>query len=149
MDFAISSFRECEKGQNKPSFGAMLDRNIIDTIRYSYDCLEASIEFVFHMGGLRQLPIKTQENWLSRYLKRKWRELNISDRTGMLSYAWTGQNFWLTDNQHQLFEDLKRVRDGLTHPVPFGTELEEETRLLCFAIASVNVILLGPIPSSG
>jgi hypothetical protein len=129
IDFAVSSFRECEKGQKKPSIGAILDRNIIDTIRYSYDCLEASIEFVFHMGELKQLPIKIQGNWLTRYLKRKWRELNINDRIGMLSYAWVGQSFWQTDNQRQLFEDLKRVRDGLTHPVPFGTELEEEILL--------------------
>jgi hypothetical protein len=28
--------------------------------------------------------------------------------------------------QHQLFEDLKKVRDRLTHPIPFGTEIEEE-----------------------
>src|SRR5262249_13210469 len=120
----------CEKGPSESNLGAILDRNIIDTIRYSYDCLEASIEFVYHMGELKQLPVNMQDNWLSRrYLKGKWNSLSLSDRIGILSYAWTGENFWRTESQRQLFDDLKKVRDGLTHPVPFGTELEEEILL--------------------
>jgi len=31
--------------------------------------------------------------------------------------------------QAKLFEELKKMRDGLTHPVPFGTEIEKEILL--------------------
>ena len=129
LEFAFLSFQASQDSGSELTRGVRLNRNVIDTIRYSYDCLEASIEFVYHMGLLKQLPIAIQDNWLSRNLQRKWNNLSLGDRIGMLVYAWAGKTFWQSDNQYKLFEELKRVRDGLTHPVPFGTELEEEILL--------------------
>ena len=129
LEFAILSCQSCQESPSELNPGVHIKRNITNIIRYSYDCLEASIEFVYHMGRLEQLPIAIQDNWLSRTLQRKWNNLSLSDRIGMLSYAWTGQTFWRSDNQYKLFEELKKVRDGLTHPVPFGTELEKEILL--------------------
>src|SRR5215471_14495866 len=124
--FAVLSWRASKQGQSEHSSGVYLNRNVIDTIRYSYDCLEASVEFIYHMGLLKQLAVDIQENWLVSNLNRKWNNLSLSDRIGMLTYSWLDRPFWQSDSEYKLFEDLKKVRDGLTHPVPFGTELEME-----------------------
>jgi hypothetical protein len=129
LEFAVLSLQACQESISESNLGVCLNRNVIDTIRYSYDCLEASVEFIYHMGLLKQLPIAIQDTWLSRNLQRKWNNLSLGDRIGMLIYAGVGQTIWRSDNQYKLFEELKRVRDGLTHPVPFGTELEKEILL--------------------
>lgn len=126
LRFAVLSVRACEQGTADSTAHAYVNRNVIEAIRYSYDCLEASVEFIFHMGCLNQLPVTLNDNWLSRYTKREWDNLSLSNRIGMLTFAWTGENFWQTEYQYQLFKDLKKVRDGLTHPIPFGTEIETE-----------------------
>ena len=108
LRFAILSLRACDQSHSEPSY-LYADRHVIDTIRYSYDCLEASIEFIYFLGEQKQLPIIIQDNWLSRSLKRKWSNLSLSDRLGMLTFAWTGHAFWENDTQFQLFADLKKV----------------------------------------
>lgn len=125
LRFAILSLRACDQSRHELRT-TYINRNAIEAIRYSYDCLEASAEFIFLLGQQKQLPIEISENWLSRSLHRKWANLSLSDKFGMLAFAWTGQAFWQHDAQYQLFTDLKKVRDGLTHPVPFGTEIEFE-----------------------
>ena len=125
LRFAVLSLRACDQSQNEPGY-PYANRHVIDTIRYSYDCLDASIEFIYLLGTQNQLPISLANNWLSRSFKRKWKNLSLSDRLGMLAFAWIGQAFWQNDTQFQLFTDLKKVRDGLTHPIPFGTEIEFE-----------------------
>jgi hypothetical protein len=84
------------------------------------------------MGSGRQLRLKLPETWLTRYVARKWSGLPLSDQLGLLAHAWTGADFWESESQLQLFEDLKKLRDGLTHPRPSGlrstTEIIEETR---------------------
>ena len=129
LEFAVLSFQACEESIAESNLGVRLNRHVIATIPYSYDCLEASVEFVYRMGSLKQLLIAIQDNWLSRNLQRKWNNLSLGDCIGMLVYAGVGQTFWRSDNQYKLVEELKRVRDGLTHRVPFGTELEEEILL--------------------
>lgn len=125
LRFAILSLRDCDQSPNEPSH-VYADRHVIDTIRYSYDCLDASIEFIYLLGRGKQLPISISDNWLSRSLNRKWSDLSLSDKFGMLAFAWTSEAFWQHDKQFQLFADLKKVRDALTHPIPFGTEIEFE-----------------------
>ena len=129
LGFAVSAYRIRQEKPSTPIAGINLHRHAIDTIRYSYDCFEASAEFVYHMGHLKQLHISVPSNWLTRYIERNWRNLSLSDRIGILTYTWTDKQFWLTEDQYCLFQEWKRVRDGLTHPVPFGTELEKEILL--------------------
>jgi hypothetical protein len=126
LHFAVLSFRACCEEPSPPAQDICLDRHAVETIRYAYDCLEAVVEFIRHMGLLKQLPVEIQENWFSRYLERNWEQLNLSDRIGILAYAWSSQRFWQTEKQLQLFEDLKKVREGLTQPIPFGAEIEQE-----------------------
>jgi len=126
LGFAVSTYRACQEKAPVPNGVINLHRHAIDTIRYSYDCFESSVEFVYHMGRLNQLRILIPSNWLTRYIERNWRNLSLSDRIGFLAYAWAGEQFWRTEDQLRLFHEWKRVRDGLTHPVPFGTELEQE-----------------------
>jgi hypothetical protein len=121
LEFAYQSYRACTQA---PISG--LVRPAVEAIRYAYDCIEASTEFIYHMGRLQQLPHSIQSNWLSRHIQRKWTGLTLVDRISLLSYGWRNDEFWSTTEQHQLFEALKRVRDGLTHPIPFGTVLEYE-----------------------
>lgn len=123
LRFAVLSFYACDNAKTNLIF---LNRHVVETIRYSYDCVEASVEFIYFMGENNQLRIDVPNNWLSRHLRRKWHDLSLSDRIGILTYAWTNQSFWKTEQQLQLFYDLKKVRDGLTHPYPFGTEIEYE-----------------------
>lgn len=126
LHFAVLSFQASLKAPAASPPGVCLDRHVMETIRYTYDCLEATVEFIRHMGLLKQLPVEIHENWFSRYLEHNWEQLNLSDRIGILAYAWRNQRFWQTEKQLQLFEDLKKVRDGLTQPIPFGTEIEQE-----------------------
>src|SRR5687767_9320697 len=119
LEFAVLSFRAC--GEETVPSGTGLNRPVVDTIRYAYDGLEASTEFVRHMGLLKELPGPLQENWLSRYLDHNWEQLSLSDRIGVLAYAWLGQRFWQTEKQFQLLEDLKQVRETLARPLPLGT----------------------------
>lgn len=125
--FAILSYRAAiESDKNIKEDTVFLNRNVIDTIRYSYDCIEASIEFFYHSGDTKQLHIDIPNNWLTREIKRKWNKLSLSDKIGMLIFSWTGESFWKTEEQFILFQDLKKVRDALTHPIPIGTEVEKE-----------------------
>jgi len=126
IKFAVLSYRASRRATSDPNLSSYLNRNVIDTIRYSYDCLEASVEFIHQMGLLKQLPVDVPDNWLARYLHRRWDGLSLSDRIGMLTCAWLRAEFWQSHGAYQLFAELRRVRDGLTHPVPFGTELERE-----------------------
>ncbi len=120
--FAVRSVRASRrKGRGLDAATAML-RHKIESIRYSYDCLEASMWFVFHQACSEQLPTKVAGNWLLRHLKRKASEVSLADFIGMLTFGWTGQSFWLGKTQFQLFEDLRKVRNGFTHPQPFGTK---------------------------
>ena len=129
LGFTVEAYLACQKKPPGPTDGINLHRHAIDAIRYSYDCLESSAEFVYHMGRLKQLRVSVPTNWLTRYIERNWKNLSLSDRIGILTYGWTGEQFWLTDDQFRLFQEWKKVRDGLTHPVPFGTELEQEILL--------------------
>lgn len=124
--FAWHSLRDCSNDKVNPKTSAYINRPAIEAIRYSYDCLDASINFVFHLGKLKQLHITIEENWLSRFLCRKWDDLSLSDRIGILSFVWTKKAFWKTKKQLQLYEDLRKVRNGLTHPEPFGSEVTYE-----------------------
>jgi hypothetical protein len=59
---------------------------------------------------------------LSRYCERKWKEFSVGDRVGVLAYAWTGCPFWNAETEFQMFEDLRKLRNALTHPKPAGIE---------------------------
>lgn len=126
LGFAVSAYRDCQEKALAKTADMNLHHHAIDTIRYSYDCFESSVEFVYHMGRLKQLRISVPSNWLTRYIERNWKNLSLSDRIGFLAYVWADKQFWLTESQISLFQEWKKVRDGLTHPVPFGTELEQE-----------------------
>jgi hypothetical protein len=126
LRFAFLSFQKCKTDGAKSSF-PYINRNAIETIRYSFDCLEASIKFIFFMGSQKQLPITIPENWLIRYMQRQWSALSLSDSLGLLSFAWTEQAFWQNVQQYQLFDDLRKLRNGLTHPKPLGTVVYKDT----------------------
>ncbi len=126
IQFAHCSYLAAKSDKQPPGAHIFLDKNVIDTIRYSFDSLEASTVFVYHMGLNKQLPIQPEDNWLARYMRRTWRALSLAERLGMLVFAWTGKSFWKSSEEFQLFIDLKRVRNGLTHPIPYGTEIEKE-----------------------
>lgn len=49
--------------------------------------------------------------------------MQLSDKLGFLSFSKSGEGFWRTDGQRELFEDLKTVRNALTHPGIFGIEI--------------------------
>ena len=102
--------------------GFRVYQEVVDAVRYSYDCLEATAEFVYNSGKREELPASIPSSWLTRYLDRKWQGLNLSDKLGLMAYAWTQSDFWESKAQYQLFSELKRARDGLTHTQPFATE---------------------------
>jgi len=120
LQFAILSFLESKNAASKrsPNF---VNRTVVESIRYAFDCIEASSQFVFQLAQIKQLPIDIPDTWLTRFLVRQWNELSVADSLGLLSFAYTGSPFWQSDEQFQLFEDLRKLRNGLTHPKPTAT----------------------------
>ncbi len=105
---------------------SFVKRSVIETIRYSFDCLDATLNFVYEMGRLKQLPVQAPDTWLTRHMERNWSGMSVAERIGMLTYAWIGEAFWETKERFGLFNDLRRIRGGLTHPEPFGEIREYE-----------------------
>ena len=123
LRFAVLSYLDSQKEADHNHSDPYVNRHVVETIRYSFDCLDAAIKFIYLIGSTGQLPITIPTNWLTRYMQRQWSGLSLSDSIGLLSFSWTGQAFWQTSEQHQLFEDLRKLRGGLTHPKPIGTSV--------------------------
>jgi hypothetical protein len=124
LEFAIRSSAARASKKKPPSIP--VSRNVIEAIRYSYDFLDAAAEFAYARvkdgpdGDLRA------DNWLRRYVDRNWPSLSLGDRLGFISFSMSGQGFWFNDDQYSLFEDLKTMRNALTHPGIFGVETVQE-----------------------
>ncbi len=117
LQFAIQSYRSSKEQHEDWT----VNRHIIDCIFYSYACIEATTEFIHWW----KKPI--EENWLIRYVERKWHNLSVSDKIGLLSFAWKNRSFWEDEDAFQLFQDLKKLRDGLMHLPPFIYIAEKTT----------------------
>jgi len=126
LRFAVLSWNECAEATSPTSTQPYANRSAIDTIRYSYDCIEAAVEYIYFAGVHDQLKIPIPDTWLTRYLERRWNDLPLSDRLGCMCFAWTGASFWRNNPQLQLFYDLKKLRDGLTHSKPTGKQTESQ-----------------------
>ncbi len=127
LRFAILSFLESKNSRSDEN-NNYVNRPVIESIRYSFDCIDAATQFIFVCAELEQLPIRMPNNWLTRYLKRQWNSLSLSDAIGLLTFSYTGQPFWQNNEQFQLFEDLRKLRNGLTHPKPTGEETVSENQ---------------------
>ena len=114
------------KPHAKRPFGVPVSRSIIDAIRYSFDFIDASGEFAYQLMKSGPDGDPRPDNWLRRYIDREWKSLRISDRLGLLSFFHRGEGFWINDAERVLFEDLKHVRNALTHPGLFGKTTEAE-----------------------
>jgi hypothetical protein len=122
LGFAIRA--AAVKTSQKRAQGIPVDRNIIEAIRYSYDFIDASAEYTYQLmkGGLS--GDSRPQNWLTNYMDRRWNDLGLSDKLGLLSFIRCGEGFWRTDKQLGLFEDLRNIRNALTHPGMFGRKTE-------------------------
>ena len=107
-------------------FGVPVSRSIIDAIRYSFDFIDASAEYAYQLLKSSPDGDPRPDNWLKRYIDREWKNLAISDKLGFLSFFHRGEGFWMSDDERILFEDLKHVRNALTHPGLFGKTTEAE-----------------------
>jgi hypothetical protein len=118
---------------------AQVSRNIIEAIRYSFDFIDAATEYAYALMKGGPDGDTRPDNWLKRYIDRKWSKgLDLSDKLGLLSFFdainttrhaqpdWRAQGFWINENERLLFEDLKHVRNALTHPGIFGKRVEAE-----------------------
>ncbi len=103
-----------------------VNRHVLEAVRYSYDALEASVSFVFRVIEAKERGLSFNDTWLKRYVERKRRALSLGDKLGLISIAWGEREFWGSNEQRVLFDDLKKLRDGLTHPRPFGEERLQE-----------------------
>ena len=110
----------------KRPVGVPVSRSIIDAIRYSFDFIDASAEYAYQLVKSGPDGDTRPDNWLRRYIDREWKALRISDRIGLLSFFRRGEGFWTNDAERVLFEDLKHVRNALTHPGLFGKTTEAE-----------------------
>jgi hypothetical protein len=123
LEFAIRAAAAKTSLKSKPSIP--VSRNIVEAIRYSYDFLDAAAEFIHELQLGGQIKNSGQESWLTNYMNRGWNGLSLSDKLGLLSFSCCGQGFWKTTDQFNLFEELKTLRNALTHPGVFGIETEE------------------------
>jgi hypothetical protein len=103
-----------------------VSRSIIDAIRYSFDSIDASAEYAYQLMKGGPKGDTRPDNWLKRYIDREWNNLRLADRLGLLSFFHRGDGFWVTDEQRFLFEDLKHVRNALTHPGLFRKTVQAE-----------------------
>jgi hypothetical protein len=49
--------------------------------------------------------------------------LSLSESLGLLTFSLTGESYWENEEQLRLFNDLRRIRDGLTHSTPQPLEI--------------------------
>lgn len=131
LQFAFDSVLAAQASTSPTAVQSPLDRvavnrSALEAVRYSYDALEASVEFVFHRIRTGQTHLAPDDTWLKRFLRRKFRGSGLADRLGLISWAWSGQEFWRSEEQRALFDDLKKLRDGFTHLRPVGREVRKE-----------------------
>lgn len=124
LEFAIRASASKLSSRKPPSIP--VSRNIIEAIRYSYDFVDAATEFVYQIVKDGPDADSRPDNWLTRYIDRSWNGLGLADKMGFLSFSRCGTGFWNTDEQFQLFEDLRTARNALTHPGIFGIETTEQ-----------------------
>jgi len=117
LDFAIQSSRASLARVRPPSIPA--SRNLIEAIRSSYDFIDAAAEFAYVLVTDGADGDSRPDSWL-RYADRQWPSVSLSDKLGLLSYSTHGKGFWRRASEHQLFEDLRTVRNALTHPGIFS-----------------------------
>ena len=130
IDFALLSLKNAKPRDAGIADPIHFDRGTVEAIRYSYDAIEASIEFTYSMGKTAQLREPIGESWLSRYLDRRWKSAPNSEKLPLMAQAWRNEPFWKNDDQQQLFEDLRTLRGGLTHPRPYGVTVKGNTEKL-------------------
>lgn len=124
-DIIQFAFRSATEPRHDSKEGEGLNRSAFEAIRYSHDAIEAVLVMVLNFIETEQLGPRPN-TWLFRHINRKWRGMSLEDKIGMLTYAWANTGFWESDDQRQLFLDLKHARDGLTHPTKFGRDEAEE-----------------------
>jgi len=99
---------------------------VIEAIRYSYDFIDAAAEFAYAIVKDGPDGDSRPNSWLTRHMDRQWNSLRLSERLGFLSFTKCGEGFWRNERQRQLFEELRVLRNALTHPGIFGVERVEE-----------------------
>ena len=52
QQFAIQACYDCHHKGSTPETQHDLNKAALEAVRYSYDCLEATIEFIFHIGSI-------------------------------------------------------------------------------------------------
>jgi hypothetical protein len=124
LEFAIRSSRARLSQRKPPSIPT--SRNVIEAIRYSYDFLDAAAEFAYAIVKDGPDGDSRPDSWLTRYVDRRWNSLSLSERLGFLSFTKCGEGFWRNDGQRRLFEELRALRNALTHPGIFGVQRVEE-----------------------
>ncbi len=118
LEFAIRASTSRLSKAMPPSIPA--SKNLIEAIRYSYDFVDAAAEFAYQLTKGDPDGDPRPDNWLRRYVDRQWTSFSLADKLGILSFSRHGVAFWHNEKQHQLFEDLRNVRNALTHPGIFG-----------------------------
>jgi hypothetical protein len=113
FSLAVESCFACQQELQKKWY---LPRHVVDTIIYSYTCIDASIEYIYRSAEKGQFPsLKIPDTWGARFLARKWGNLSLNDKIGMMTYAWKNQEFWGNEGQFYLFLNLETIRDKLIH----------------------------------
>ena len=140
LEFAIRSSRAKVSQRKPPSMPA--SRSVIEAIRYSYDFLDAAAEFAYALVNGGPDGDSRPDNWLTRYMDRQWKSFPLSERLGFLAFTKCGEGFWRNQAQRQLFDELRTLRNALTHPGIFTVERVEEFANLSegSALSSCQVI---------
>ncbi len=106
-----------------------LDRATVDVILYSHAAIEASTETLWQHALTGQLAIRPSDTWALRFARRKWNDMSLADRLGFLAFSLRGEGFWKNPQQQQLFNDLRKLRDALTHARPVGLAMRQSKML--------------------
>lgn len=120
--WAVDSAQACTDERN---ISTDINREAVEAVRYSYDAIEASAAEVFHLSSVGQLPRDKKPRQLAGNTKVEWGNSDLHEKLNQISREIEGSGFWQPTERFNLFADLKKARDALTHPRPAGVQIKE------------------------
>jgi len=149
FQFAYNSFLKCKDANLN-----IVNRNVVETIHYSYSCIESFIEYLLFSYQNNNLELKYHDNWITRYAELEWDRLSLSNKIGFITYLYTSNSFWHNDGEYQLFSELRNIRNRLTHAYPHisGRMIkvtDEQSKTDGSVYRQAEVVSEGPLSKKG
>ncbi len=135
--FAYDSLMQSKPRQTSVDW-VRLDRATVDTILYSNVALEAAVESALLFAQIGHLSRPLTEWGKEHCSEHRWTSRHLFKRFEFFARALGDEPFWTNASQRQLFQDLRRLRNELTHSRPVGMELRRSNVLQALAVRLIE-----------